>query len=156
MRSQFYASRGLPVPDDQELMLGLGIDGDSSSDEHTRALEEQWIEGDLTQETATVTEEGEFTSALRGILVGFFYPIFPFLWYRELPHPNWWEPLEPERPTGRGGDSNQEEGYDSDRFFTLRGRAGGDWLIAVVFSPRMQVSGMDQLFCLVLGFLFHR
>lgn len=44
MRRQFYASRGEEVPD-----LGSG----DVNDEHARALEEQWIEGDLTAETAT-------------------------------------------------------------------------------------------------------
>lgn len=44
MRRQFYESRGEEVPD--------GLDGDVS-DEHARALEEQWIEGDLTPATAT-------------------------------------------------------------------------------------------------------
>lgn len=44
MRRQFYESRGEEVPD-------LAVEG--GSDEHARALEEQWIEGDLTPETAT-------------------------------------------------------------------------------------------------------
>lgn len=44
MRRQFYESRGEEVPD-----LGAG----DVNDEHARALEEQWIEGDLTPETAT-------------------------------------------------------------------------------------------------------
>lgn len=44
MRRQFYASRGEEVPD-----LGSG----DVNDEHARALEEQWIEGDLTPATAT-------------------------------------------------------------------------------------------------------
>lgn len=43
MRRQFYESRGEEVPD-----LDTGV-----NDEHARALEEQWIEGDLTPETAT-------------------------------------------------------------------------------------------------------
>ncbi len=75
MRRQFYESRGEEVPDGMDLgdvsefergvvprggvlsdrrrrrkasSLTGGID-----DEHARALEEQWIEGDLTAETAT-------------------------------------------------------------------------------------------------------
>lgn len=44
MRRQFYESRGEEVPD-----LGANYE----NDEHARALEEQWIEGDLTPETAT-------------------------------------------------------------------------------------------------------
>jgi hypothetical protein len=49
MRRQFYESRGEEVPD-------LG----AVNDEHARALEEQWIEGDLTPETAT--SESQFTA----------------------------------------------------------------------------------------------
>ena len=48
MRRQFYASRGEEVPD-----LGSG----DANDEHARALEEQWIEGDLTPATATSASE---------------------------------------------------------------------------------------------------
>jgi hypothetical protein len=51
MRRQFYASRGEEVPD-----LGSG----DVSDEHARALEEQWIEGDLTPATATSTSKSQY------------------------------------------------------------------------------------------------
>lgn len=44
MRRQFYESRGEEVPD---------LGGEDMNDEHARALEEQWIEGDLTAATAT-------------------------------------------------------------------------------------------------------
>lgn len=174
MRQQFYASRGMDVPED----LGEGEKhmpdrhGDSrtlgfanmilssslliltrvlvrrsigivfprfmayTDDEHARALEEQWIEGDLTHDTATVTESGEFQSTLRGLLVGFLFPIWPFFLYRELPHPTWFEPLESEtRSQLTVGDS----GEDREGLFQLRGRAGGDFVTGVSFGPRMQV-----------------
>jgi hypothetical protein len=71
MRRQFYAGRGEEVPEgldqggpcqffylrsdttpeaDIRSVNGLGML--VTDDEHTRALEEQWIEGDLTHETA--------------------------------------------------------------------------------------------------------
>lgn len=71
MRRQFYAGRGEEVPEgldqgapppiyqlrsdtapeaDVTLVDGWGMV--LTDDEHTRALEEQWIEGDLTHETA--------------------------------------------------------------------------------------------------------
>lgn len=48
MRREFYLSRGQEVPD--EFVAGDGT-GDGY-EEHVRALEEQWIEGDLNNETA--------------------------------------------------------------------------------------------------------
>lgn len=63
MRRQFYESRGEEVPEGLDVgdvselhsarkKLAL-LCADQSDDEHARALEEQWIEGDLTAETAT-------------------------------------------------------------------------------------------------------
>lgn len=54
MRRQFYESRGEEVPD--------GLDAGDVNDEHARALEEQWIEGDLTP--ATATSESAWAAAL--------------------------------------------------------------------------------------------
>jgi hypothetical protein len=94
-----------------------------TDDEHTRALEEQWIEGDLTHETAQsehfppfpflrgpkqsvdlfltfplplAAVEGIYTSILTGLLVGFLYPILPWFFFREIPAPNFFDPLEVE------------------------------------------------------------
>lgn len=64
MRRQFYESRGEEVPDGMDLgdvsestdsYPSVGPNG--VGDEHARALEEQWIEGDLTAETATSESE---------------------------------------------------------------------------------------------------
>jgi hypothetical protein len=52
MRREFYLSRGQEVPDE---FVATGGTGDGY-EEHVRALEEQWIEGDLNNETA----ESEF------------------------------------------------------------------------------------------------
>ncbi|KAK4685128.1 hypothetical protein P7C73_g5024, partial [Tremellales sp. Uapishka_1] len=82
MRRQFYESRGEEVPD--------GLEG-GLNDEHARALEEQWIEGDLTQDTATTSSEGLYTSILHGLLTGFMLPLTPWVFFRELPLPNFFD-----------------------------------------------------------------
>ncbi|WWC70910.1 uncharacterized protein I206_104862 [Kwoniella pini CBS 10737] len=83
MRRQFYESRGEEVPE--------GMEGGDVNDEHARALEEQWIEGDLTAETATTTTEGLYTSILHGLLTGFLFPIIPWFFFREPPLPNFFD-----------------------------------------------------------------
>ncbi|WVR06491.1 hypothetical protein IAU60_003522 [Kwoniella sp. DSM 27419] len=83
MRRQFYESRGEEVPE--------GMDLGDINDEHARALEEQWIEGDMTAETATTTSEGLYTSILHGLLTGFMFPLIPWFFLRELPLPNFFD-----------------------------------------------------------------
>ncbi|WWC62769.1 uncharacterized protein I303_105366 [Kwoniella dejecticola CBS 10117] len=83
MRRQFYESRGEEVPE--------GMEGGDVNDEHARALEEQWIEGDMTAETATTTSEGLYTSILHGLLTGFLFPIIPWFFFREPPLPNFFD-----------------------------------------------------------------
>ncbi|WVO18085.1 hypothetical protein L204_105786 [Cryptococcus depauperatus] len=83
MRRQFYESRGEEVPE--------GVEAGHINDEHARALEEQWIEGDLTAETAITSNEGLYTSILHGLLVGFLFPLMAWLFFRELPLPNFFD-----------------------------------------------------------------
>ncbi|KAK8858743.1 hypothetical protein IAR55_002972 [Kwoniella newhampshirensis] len=83
MRRQFYESRGEEVPE--------GMDLGDVNDEHARALEEQWIEGDMTAETATTSTEGLYTSILHGLLTGFLFAIIPWFFFRELPLPNFFD-----------------------------------------------------------------
>ncbi|WWD18638.1 hypothetical protein CI109_103091 [Kwoniella shandongensis] len=83
MRRQFYESRGEEVPE--------GMDMGDVNDEHARALEEQWIEGDMTAETATTSTEGLYTSILHGLLTGFLFPLIPWFFFRELPLPNFFD-----------------------------------------------------------------
>ncbi|GMK55149.1 hypothetical protein CspeluHIS016_0202050 [Cutaneotrichosporon spelunceum] len=80
MRRQFYESRGEEVPD--------GVGGD---DEHARALEEQWIEGDLTPDTATTSSEGMYTAILHGLLTGFLYALMAWFFFRDEPLPNFFD-----------------------------------------------------------------
>ncbi|OCF35126.1 hypothetical protein I316_03167 [Kwoniella heveanensis BCC8398] len=83
MRRQFYESRGEEVPDH--------MDSGDVNDEHARALEEQWIEGDMTAETATTQTEGLYTSILYGLLTGFLFPLIPWFFFRETPLPNFFD-----------------------------------------------------------------
>ncbi|WOO76827.1 DSC E3 ubiquitin ligase complex subunit 3 [Vanrija pseudolonga] len=83
MRRQFYESRGEEVPD--------GLDAGDVNDEHARALEEQWIEGDLTPATATTSTEGMYTSILHGLLIGFLVPLTPWFFFRDPPLPNFFD-----------------------------------------------------------------
>ncbi|KAL1413144.1 hypothetical protein Q8F55_000893 [Vanrija albida] len=83
MRRQFYESRGEEVPD--------GLDAGDVNDEHARALEEQWIEGDLTPATATTSTEGMYTSILHGLLIGFLIPLTPWFFFRDPPLPNFFD-----------------------------------------------------------------
>ncbi|KAL7420772.1 hypothetical protein Q5752_004724 [Cryptotrichosporon argae] len=83
MRRQFYESRGEEVPD--------GLEAGDVNDEHARALEEQWIEGDATADTATTSTEGMYTSILHGLLVGFLLPLTPWFFFREPPLPNFFD-----------------------------------------------------------------
>ena len=64
--------------------------------------------------------EGIYTSILTGLLVGFLYPILPWFFFREIPAPNFFEPLEIEHdrtgssttntgPTGRSGEVLEEQ-----------------------------------------------
>lgn len=173
MRREFYLSRGQEVPDD---FIGTGATGDEY-EEHVRALEEQWIEGDLNNETAEsecpstlcnshadrffiAVNEGLYSSIFHGILIGFLFPLLPWFFFREIPSPNFFEPLEgpdaPLNPTDRSdnrhpdGDNftapastNHEspaETSDVSNMFGLRGLPGGDWRTGVVFGQRTQVS----------------
>ncbi|ODO00212.1 hypothetical protein I350_06838 [Cryptococcus amylolentus CBS 6273] len=83
MRRQFYESRGEEVPDD--------MDTGDINDEHARALEEQWIEGDMTAETAATSTEGLYTAILHGLLFGFLFPLLSWFFLREGPLPNFFD-----------------------------------------------------------------
>lgn len=63
--------------------------------EHTRALEEQWIESLSPQENTSTSNNDTYSTMLEGVLVGFFLPFLPlfFLSDRSSPSsiasPNW-------------------------------------------------------------------
>ncbi|KAG8706202.1 hypothetical protein FRC08_001215 [Ceratobasidium sp. 394] len=74
MRRQFHSQR----PE--------AADGD---DEHARALEEQWVDNMDAGLPGTDPGDGEpmYPPYLHGILMGFFFPLMPMFFLRELPPP---------------------------------------------------------------------
>ncbi|KAJ9092928.1 hypothetical protein QFC21_006640 [Naganishia friedmannii] len=166
MRREFYLSRGEEVPDEFLNSAGEGGAGSASAtrdagyEEHVRALEEQWIEGDLNNETAQTVNEGLYSSILHGLLIGFLYPLIPWFFFRDLPSPNFFDPLEsPDAPAptqsrhGQQQHANRPEppalhpppADDSTvtaatSVFGLRGMPGGDWRTGVVFGQRTQMA----------------
>ncbi|BEI89271.1 uncharacterized protein CcaverHIS019_0206330 [Cutaneotrichosporon cavernicola] len=121
MRRQFYESRGEEVPD-----LDVGV-----NDEHARALEEQWIEGDLTPETATTSSEGMYTAILHGLLAGFLYPLTPWFFFREEPLPNFFDAEAEADQLARRAESAaraEDERRAAAHAAAMRGHAGSDSL----------------------------
>ncbi|KAL5641535.1 hypothetical protein ACGC1H_001875 [Rhizoctonia solani] len=74
MRRQFHAQR--PEVLDQD-------------DEHARALEEQWVDNMDSGLPGESSNDGEpmYPPYFHGILVGFFFPLIPMFFLRELPPP---------------------------------------------------------------------
>ncbi|KAG8696069.1 hypothetical protein FRC09_008746, partial [Ceratobasidium sp. 395] len=62
---------------------------DGDDDEHARALEEQWVDNMDAGTTGTDPGDGEpmYPPYLHGILMGFFFPLIPMFFLRELPPP---------------------------------------------------------------------
>ena len=132
-------------------------DGAAKDDEHARALEEQWIEGDLTADTATsefflrspsvfsmdfqlianslnrflASTEGMYTSIFHGLLTGFLFPLMPWFFFRETPLPNFFDADAEATQT--------DETPVSERVSSSPG-VGGEVIPGVVFGKRMQVN----------------
>ncbi|ORY30538.1 hypothetical protein BCR39DRAFT_528610 [Naematelia encephala] len=132
MRRQFYESRGEEMPE--------GLDQGDINDEHARALEEQWIEGDLTAETATTSTEGLYTSILHGLLTGFLFPLIPWPFFREPPLPNFFD-----------ADAEAAHADIVSTRVAASESVGGEMLPGVVFGKRMQ---MGILLGTILNFAF--
>jgi len=74
------------------------LDGDFASeedfDEHARALEEQWIDSLDNAGTASLSQSSSPASSsalLQGIIVGLFFPLMPFFFFRESQPPVFWD-----------------------------------------------------------------
>ncbi len=71
---------------------------DYSDDEHARALEEQWIDS-LDNTGSSISPSSSATSIMQGLLIGFFFPLLPFFFLREMqPAVFWGGGQESERP----------------------------------------------------------
>ncbi|KAI0040293.1 hypothetical protein FA95DRAFT_1566530 [Auriscalpium vulgare] len=67
------------------------FDNDEEYEEHARALEEQWIDSIDSAGTASLSRGDPSSSAiLQGIVVGFFFPLLPFFYFRETKPPAFW------------------------------------------------------------------
>ncbi|THH10064.1 hypothetical protein EW146_g8488 [Bondarzewia mesenterica] len=65
---------------------------DEEYEEHARALEEQWIDSMDNAGTASLSQSDSTSSAiLQGILIGFFFPLFPFFFFRETKPAVFWD-----------------------------------------------------------------
>ncbi|KAF8496099.1 DUF2407 C-terminal domain-containing protein [Gautieria morchelliformis] len=85
IRRQFHSESSDNLPD-------TDIDGEDL-DEHARALEEQWIDSIDTAGSAALSQSSASTSStvLQGLLMGFFFPILPFFFFRESRAPVFWD-----------------------------------------------------------------
>ncbi|KAJ7039139.1 DUF2407 C-terminal domain-containing protein [Mycena alexandri] len=75
---------------------------DEEYDEYARALEEDWIDSlDNTGSASLSQNSSNNPSFLQGVLLGFFFPLIPFFFFRNShPPPVFWEDGSPYEPTG--------------------------------------------------------
>lgn len=75
----------------------------SADDEHARALEEEWIDSLDSAGTASLSQSSSANNPtfLQGILLGFFFPLLPFFFFRDTHPPAvFWEDGSSNEPTG--------------------------------------------------------
>ncbi|KAJ9094624.1 hypothetical protein QFC20_006864 [Naganishia adeliensis] len=111
-------------------------------------------------EQVMAVNEGLYSSIFRGILIGFHFPLLLWFFFREVPSPNFFDPLEgPDAPLSPENESEDQHSEDRERapaqpslnrespaeptnaasMFGLRGGLpGGDWRTGVVFGQRTQ------------------
>ncbi|KAI0059584.1 hypothetical protein BV25DRAFT_1860190 [Artomyces pyxidatus] len=69
------------------------FENDEEYEEHARALEEQWIDSIDTNHGAVSlsrTDPGG-SDVLQGIIIGFFFPLLPFFYFKDAKAPVFWE-----------------------------------------------------------------
>ncbi|KAJ9117617.1 hypothetical protein QFC22_004467 [Naganishia vaughanmartiniae] len=103
--------------------------------------------------------EGLYSSILHGLLIGFLYPLIPWFFFRDLPSPNFFDPLEPpdapappqhrhagnhinvpEPAAPHPPSADDSTATAATSVFGLRGLPGGDWRTGVVFGQRTQMA----------------
>ncbi|KAF5345308.1 hypothetical protein D9758_008458 [Tetrapyrgos nigripes] len=86
IRRQFHSQSSVDFLDDDNL------DQDEDHDEHFRALEEQWIDSMDSSENVYLSQSSSNSTAIQGILTGFFFPFIPFFVQgSKPPQPIFWE-----------------------------------------------------------------
>ncbi|KAG2337065.1 hypothetical protein BDR05DRAFT_806136 [Suillus weaverae] len=63
--------------------LDSEFENEEDYDEHARALEEQWVDSMDNVNSASLSSASSQSLILRGIVIGFFFPIIPFFFLRE-------------------------------------------------------------------------
>lgn len=71
----------------------------SVDDEHARALEEQWIDSMDSVGNAPLVQTSAQSMILRGIVMGFFFPILPLFFLRDAKPAAFWNDGSEVQPT---------------------------------------------------------
>ncbi|KAG8214392.1 hypothetical protein J3R82DRAFT_9385 [Butyriboletus roseoflavus] len=70
--------------------LDIEFENDEDYDEHARALEEQWIDSIDSVGNAPLVQTSAQSMILRGIVMGFFFPILPLFFLRDAKPAAFW------------------------------------------------------------------
>ncbi|KAJ7647535.1 DUF2407 ubiquitin-like domain-containing protein [Roridomyces roridus] len=81
--------------------LDTDFETEEEYDEHARVLEEEWIDSLDSAGTASLSQSSSANDPafLQGILLGFFFPLLPFFFFRNPHPPVFWENGATEQPT---------------------------------------------------------
>ncbi|KAG9315991.1 hypothetical protein JVU11DRAFT_3649 [Chiua virens] len=79
--------------------LDIEFENDEDDDEHARALEEQWIDSMDSVGNAPLVQTSAQSMFLRGIVLGFFFPILPLLFLRDAKPAAFWDDGDEVQPT---------------------------------------------------------
>ncbi|KAI5981715.1 hypothetical protein EDD15DRAFT_2331104 [Pisolithus albus] len=71
--------------------LDLPFENDDDYDEHARALEEQWIDSLDDAGNAQLAQSSSQMMVIRGVVLGFFFPIIPFFFLRASKPAAFWD-----------------------------------------------------------------
>ncbi|KAL4073331.1 DUF2407 ubiquitin-like domain-containing protein [Scleroderma yunnanense] len=71
--------------------LDLAFENDEEYDEHARALEELWIDSLDSGTNAPIAQSSSQMMVVRGIVLGFFFPIIPFFFLRDGKPAAFWD-----------------------------------------------------------------
>ncbi|KAJ7928515.1 DUF2407 C-terminal domain-containing protein [Mycena leptocephala] len=82
--------------------LDTDFETEEEYDEHARSLEEEWIDSLDSAGSASLSQNSSNNPAfLQGVLLGFFFPLIPFFFFRNThPPPVFWEDGSSSEPTG--------------------------------------------------------
>ncbi|KIK23496.1 hypothetical protein PISMIDRAFT_100371 [Pisolithus microcarpus 441] len=71
--------------------LDLAMESDDDYDEHARALEEQWIDSLDNGGNTQLAQSSSQMMVVRGVVLGFFFPIIPFFFLRATKPAAFWD-----------------------------------------------------------------